>query len=144
MSSATVGWDMSAQTEQHLPDALTDDVRPIELQTENGFSIVRRWEIDKTTPPIDDRYAFIVHDANGAEREVIVDITDNVIAQTHFRTRGRVGPGNTFWICCAERRLANNVWENDDFPEGGRLRIDELDREDVMLALHWGSAAKIQ
>jgi len=115
-------------------------VRPIELQTENGFSIVRRWEIEQKPAPTDGVYPFIVRNPQNEEREIVVAIAHDVVAQTQFRTRGRIQPGSTFWICCAERRLANHLWKHDGFPNDNRLQIEELEREDVMLALRWGSS----
>jgi hypothetical protein len=127
-----------AQIEQPLPNNLTANARPIEMQTENGFSIVRRWESERRPPPTDGVYPFIVRNPTCEEREIIVTVADDVVTQTQFRTRGRIQLGSTFWICCAERRLANHLWKNDDFPSNNRLRIEELERSDVMLALRWG------
>lgn len=90
-------------------------------------------------PPLDGRYAFIVRDPNGKEEEVVVEIADAVLTQTQVRTRNRIQRGNTLWICCAERHLANHVWEKGDLPADNKLTITGLDREDVMLALRWGS-----
>ena len=131
------GKRVRAQTEQSLTNTLTAQVPPIELQTENGFSILRRWEIDGKHPPNDDIYVFIVRNPQGAEHEVVVSVTADLVAQTQVRTRNRIEPGNTFWICCAERHLASHLWEKSDFPVDNRLTITELDREDVMLALRW-------
>ena len=48
-----------------------------------------------------------------------------------------MGPDNSFWICCAERHLANHVWENDGYPQSDNLQVNRLDPEDVMTAIRW-------
>ena len=46
-------------------------------------------------------------------------------------------PHNSFWIYCAERRLAIYLWENNDYPTGDRLTIKTLDPDDCELTLRW-------
>jgi hypothetical protein len=126
-----------AQTEQPLPPERRLDVCPIELQTENGFSIVRQWEAEQKPPPSDGAYPFIVRNPTGEERRIIVTVTDDLVARTQFQTAGRSGRSGDYWIYCAERHLANHLWEADDFPPNDRIRIEELDREDLLSALRW-------
>ena len=128
---------MRAQTEQPLPHERTLDVRPIELQTENGFSIVRQWEAEQKPPPADGTFAFIVRNSNCEERRIIVAVADNLVSRTHFQTAGRPGLSVDYWVYCAERHLANHLWESDDFPPNDSIRIEELDREDLLAALRW-------
>ncbi|HBB98912.1 MAG TPA: hypothetical protein DC054_26340 [Blastocatellia bacterium] len=128
---------MRAQTEQPLPHERTLDVRPIELQTENGFSIVRQWEAEQKPPPSDGTFAFIVRNPNCEERRIIVAVADNLVARTQFQAAGRPRLSGDYWIYCAERRLANHLWENEDFPPNDRIRIEELEREDLLVALRW-------
>ena len=42
-----------------------------------------------------------------------------------------------FWIYAAERHLANYLWEQDNYPPGDKLRVEDLDPEDCILALRW-------
>ncbi|MFN2578849.1 MAG: hypothetical protein ABR607_14305 [Pyrinomonadaceae bacterium] len=110
---------------------------PIQFLTENGFSIVRQWEAEPEPPPADGPYTFIVSNATGEKRRIGVAFTDDVVERTKLRTAGRVGPGSDFWIYCAERCLANHLWENDAFPTNDTIRIEASDREDLLLALRW-------
>lgn len=128
---------MQAQTEQPLSHERTQDVRPIELQTENGFSIVRQWEAEQKPPPADATFPFIVRNPTSEERRVIVVVADSLAARVQFQTAGRRRLSGDYWIYCAERHLANHLWETDDFPPNDRIRIEELDREDLLVALRW-------
>lgn len=123
-----------AQTEQPVPHERTLDVRPIELQTENGFSIVRQWEAEQKPPPSDGTYPFIVRNPTCEERRIIVAVAESLVARTQFQTAGL---SEDYWIYCAERHLANHLGETDDFPPDDRIRIEELDREDLLSALRW-------
>jgi len=46
---------------------------------------------------------------------------------------------SSFWICCAERQLANHIEEHGDCPPDNQLRIDECDAEEIMTAIEWGA-----
>jgi len=126
-----------AQPEQPLPHERTLDVRPIELQTENGFSIVRQWEAEQEPAPSDGTYPFIVSNPAGEGRRIIVVVAADLVVRTQLQGAGRFRLSANYWIYCAERRLANQVWENDDFPLDDRILIEELDREDLLAALRW-------
>jgi len=120
-----------------MPDSVAANTRPIELVTENGFSIWRSWEIDRVPPPLAGGYHFIVRNSQSLEREITVELADDVVVQVEVSTRGRIRQGNTFWICCAEKHLANHVWENDDCPRDGKLRVNRLDPDDLITAIRW-------
>jgi len=128
---------VQAQTEQPLPHERTLDVRPIELQTENGFSIVRQWEAEQKPPPSDGTYPFIVRNPACEERRIIVAVAADLVVRTQLQPAGRFRLSGDYWIYCAERRLANHLWENDDFPLDDRILMEELDREDLLAALRW-------
>ena len=130
---------VSAQSEKYWPDEYAARARPIELLTENGFAIVRQWECAGAPPPSMKPYHFLVSTPQGLEREVVVDVADSLIADVHVRTGGRVSARSSFWICCAERQLANYIWEHDECPPDNKLRIDECDAEALMLAMRWTS-----
>ena len=113
-----------------------DSSDPIEFITENGFSIVRPWESGKSPGPTGGRYRFGVCDGF-IEREVTVEISRHVLTEISLRTRGRLEMSDSFWICCAERHLANYVSEHADFPEDDELIVESLNREDILSALRW-------
>jgi len=72
------------------------------------------------------------------EREITVTIAAELFPDIFRQTRGRISNSCSFWICCAERHLANYLWERDDYPAGDRLAVDYLDPDDVMSAVNWG------
>ncbi len=113
-----------------------DSSDPIEFITENGFSIVRPWESGNSPMPADGRCRFGVSDGF-IEREVTVEVSHRVLTEISWRARGRIEMSDSFWICCAERHLANYVSEHGDFPDDEELIVEKPDREDVLLALRW-------
>ena len=120
-----------------MPNSSQAETRPIELLTENGFSILRLWEIDRTPPPVNGAYPFLVRNPRNSEREITVEISDDLIVQAEMRSRGRILLYSSFWIFCAERHLAIYLWENDDYPPGDRLKVKLLDPDDCDLTLRW-------
>jgi hypothetical protein len=130
---------VSAQTKQNSPDDLTASNRPIELLTENGYAIVRPWEINRGPAPTNGTYSFLVRREQDREREIIVTIAAELFADISLRTRGKISDSCAFWICCAERHLANYLWEKEVYPAGNTLTIDYLDPDDVMSAVNWGT-----
>lgn len=131
---------MRAQSENLIPDSAPANPRPIELVTENGFSILRIWEIRREPLPSAGSYNFMVRRPPSLEREITVEIDGKLVIEIELKTRRRVQPGSTYWMCCAERHLANHLWEEDDYPPGDRVCVDRLDPEDVMSAIRWGAA----
>src|SRR5438874_10930128 len=83
-----------ARCENLQADQSPAKASPIEFLTENGFSIVRQWEAEKTAPPRDGVYAFIVRNPACEERRITVSIADDVVAQAQIRTQGQIQPGN--------------------------------------------------
>lgn len=117
-----------------------DDPNSIEYHTENGFVIVRPWEAKQSSAPAG-AFQFRVQDPEGIEREIRVEISNQLLIETALRARGRIDASSPFWICCAERRLANHLMEHDQFPTANEMKIDTLDREDVLLAIRWRTSA---
>jgi len=131
---------VNAQLQNSLPEGSPAETRPIELQTENGFAISRLWEINRVPPPSDGTYPFLVRSPQNLERIVAVEIADDAVVQIELQTRLRILLSSSFWICCAERHLATYVHENDDFPPGDRLRVEQLSAEECMSAIRWGTS----
>ena len=113
--------------------------RPIEYLTENGFSIVRPGEGDGTAGAPEGRYVFMVRDPRGSEREITVSIAQQAVNEITLRSRGRVSSESSYWICCAERHLAEYLWENDNYPPEEVFKVEQLTPEDVNLAIRWGT-----
>jgi len=114
-----------------------DDPNSIEFHTENGFVIVRPWEAKQSSARATGAFRFRVQNQDGIERDISVEISDQLLAETALRTRGRIAESSQFWICCAERHLANYVSERADFPDNDELIVEELKPEDILLALRW-------
>lgn len=112
--------------------------RPIEFLTENGFAIVRRWEADGSPAPTNGNFCFLVRDPEDTEYQVTVKIASQLIKETEFSTRGRIQRSSSFWICCAERHLADYVEEREHVPDNNKLNLETLNCEAVMLAFRWG------
>lgn len=142
----TVSDDWPAEITVHADDSLAetavhsedDRLGPIEFVTENGFAIVRPWEAASSRAPSEGRCCFQVDAPGGEEREVFVEIADEVGNEMALRTRGRIQLSNPFWICCAERQLAKYLETHDDFPNGNELIVESLDAEEIILAMRWG------
>jgi hypothetical protein len=125
------------QTEQPLPHERTLDVRPIELQTENGFSIVREWEADGGPAPIDGRFSFLVRNPQDLESEVTVEVTGECLQTMPLHARERVPLSNSFWISCAENHLAEYLWEHNAFPIDNKLMVDCASPAEIISATQW-------
>ena len=134
------GTALRAPQSQHTVPSHDDERNSIELLTENDFVIVRPWETKGLAPPANGRFRFLIQDQQGAEREVDVEISDPLLVETIWRTRGRIETSSEFWMCCAERHLADYLMEQGEFPPRNELTVDELDPQDVMLAIRWGKA----
>ena len=129
---------MAVQKEHLEVDVAALRCRPIELITENGFSIVRANEGDGPTRATEDGYVFIVRDPQGSEREITLGIDQHAVNEITQRSRGRVAKESSYWICCAERHLADYLWEVDSYPPDGKLTVEQLTLEDLNLANRWG------
>lgn len=112
--------------------------RPIELITENGFSLVRAADLGDPTPPASASYIFLVRDPDWYELEITVSIDQEFANEITWRSRGCISAESTYWICCAERHLAEYLWENNDYPPGENLIVTQLTPADCDLAIRWG------
>jgi hypothetical protein len=134
--------DRESATRAHPTDltvhSYDDDENAIHFLTENGFVILRPWEANDAVPPAEGAFRFRVQNSDGIDREISVGISNRLLRETARRTHGRIQAASQFWICCAERRLANYLMEQDKFPPANEMMIDMLDREDVLLAIRWG------
>lgn len=114
---------------------------PIEFQTDNGFSIIRLSDIDDSIPATGLVHQFLVRDPDGFELEVTVEITETIAEALARRSRGRLSADSAYWICCAERHLAEYLWDNEDYPPDAKLTVDQPILDDLNLARRWGLEA---
>lgn len=112
--------------------------RPIEFQTNNGFSIVRFSDLNASIPATGLVHLFLVRDPDGFELEVTVEITEMLAEALARRSRGRLSADSSYWICCAERHLAEHLWDNGDYPPDAKLTVEEPILADLNLARRWG------
>src|SRR5437588_11051987 len=122
---------------QIRPDDLAHTRSPIKYLTENGFSIVRVSEIDPSVTDSPSECHFLVQHDDKAEREISVSFDEELIADLRIRRRIPLSETTLFWLVCAEACLANYLWEKNQYPPDGRLNINELSPDQLMLALHW-------
>ncbi len=129
---------MSARKENLEVNSAAARSRPIELITENGFSIVRP---DESEPrrALEGTYVFMVSDPEGSEREITVGIDQQAVNEIILRSGGRISSESTYWICCAERHLAEYLWKNNNYPPDETLRVEQLTLEDLNLGIRWGT-----
>lgn len=110
---------------------------PIQYQTENGFSIIRRCDVDGSFPKDGIEHCFIVRDPDGYELDITVKFETNAAAEVIERSCRRIGFGSSFWVNAAERHLSEYLWEHNDYPPNEELRIKELTIDDIDLARRW-------
>lgn len=128
---------MAVGRRQVTPDCLANKSSPIQYITENGFTIIRLCDIDESITAEGTKHSFVVRDPHGYELEITVDISDAAAAEIIGRSSERLPLNSSYWICCAERHLADYLWENDDYPPEARLKVDVLTLNDLNLARRW-------
>ena len=128
---------MAAKREQLVSDREAARSRPIQLITENDFSIVRTDEVDGASAPTTREYTFLVRDPHGYELDIAVEIDPLVVIEVVKRSEGRISAESSYWICCAERHLASYLLEQDDYPPDGVLKVDRLTPNDLDCAMRW-------
>lgn len=128
---------MAVEREQLVHDSEAARSRPIELITENGFRIVRTDDVGGTNASASRGYTFIVRDRDGYELDVAVAIDRPAVLEVFKRSAGRISNENSYWICCAERHLAEYLWQQDDYPSDDGLKVNQLTPDDLDLARRW-------
>ncbi len=119
------------------PQTVPETVTPIKYLTENGFSIVRKSDVDGLEKDSPGDCRFLVARNNERQREIHVSFADELIAMLRIRRRSPLSEASIFWIVCAESSLATYLWEHDRMPPQDQLVIQELSPDELMLALHW-------
>ena len=127
---------MAVKKEELEVDSAAARSRPIELITENGFSIVRATEIGGANPSAHE-YMFVVRDPHDYELEIMVGIDQAAINEVLLASRGRISSESSYWVACAERHLAEYLGEHDDYPPDATLRVELLTPRDLNLVHRW-------
>ena len=130
---------MAVGGRQVTPDCLANKPSPIQYVSENGFSIIRLCDIDESITAGGTKHFFVVRDPHGYELAITVDVSDSAVAEIISRSGGRLSLNSSYWICCAERHLADYLWENDGYPPEAKLEVEVLTLNDLNLARRWGS-----
>ncbi len=130
---------MSQSRNQLATEYCAVEHRPIEYLTENGFSIMRLCEIDDSIPAVGLVHGFLVRDPDGFELEITVEVADGVAQELASRSRGRLTADSSYWVCCAERHLAEYLCEQEDYPADAALFVDQPSLDDLNLARRWGT-----
>ncbi len=128
---------MAVNREQFVHDSEATRYRPIELITENGFSIVRASDLYGDGAADAREHSFLVRDPHGYELDIAVEIDPSAVIEVLKRSEGRISADSSYWICCAERHLADYLWEQDDYPPAATLKVDQLSPDDLDLARRW-------
>jgi hypothetical protein len=128
---------MVTKREELISDHSPKASAPIEYLTENGFSIIRRCDLDDSISASGTKHFFIVRDPHGYELEIVVEIADEAVSEIIWRSRGRLSLASSYWVALAERHLADYLWNNDDYPPDASLMVDQLTIDDVNLAPRW-------
>ena len=110
---------------------------PIEYLTENDFRIIRRCDVDDSFPKDGLEHCFIVRDPDGYELDITVNFDTRAAAEVIERSRRRIAFESSFWVTAAERHLAEYLWEHNDWPPDGNLRIEQLTLDDIDMAGRW-------
>jgi hypothetical protein len=120
-----------------IPNTSVEPQRPIEFLTENGFSIIRLSEIDRSILAVGATHEFLVRDPHEYELHITVQVSGDAIAEIGRRSRGHISNESSYWISLAERHLATYLWETDDYPPDAKLEVDNLTLDDIDLARRW-------
>ena len=110
---------------------------PIKYLTENGYSIVRRCDLEASVSSGGTEHCFVVRDPDDYELEIMVEISNRAFAEIAARSRGRLSLESSYWITCAERHLADYLREHDDYPPAGRLTVDYVTPDEIKLSQRW-------
>ena len=135
---------MALKSEQLVNDSEAARSRPIELITENGFSIVRACDLracdlDGGSTPEVGSYGFVVCDPHGYELDISVEIDPSTVLEVVKRSAGRISGDSSYWGLLRRTTFGGIPWEYDDYPPAAMLKVDQLSPDDIDLARRWES-----
>jgi hypothetical protein len=115
--------------------ALSGGRPQVQTLTLNGFQILRPRE--PGSPDSGNHVFHVKRHAGGADVVVTVTIDPAIVARVERLSRRTLPPGSGFWTDQAERLLAAYLWSEGHVPDGGRLTVRDVSREDVEAAASW-------
>ncbi len=104
----------------------------IEMVTLNGFRIRRASAARDDSNP--DHLFHVNRFPDDIGTSVTVSIAREAVARVDRLTRRTLPPGGAFWHEQAERLLAAVLWSEGRIPDGGRLTVNDVSRDDIDLA----------
>jgi len=108
----------------------------IQYVTMNGFSYVLAREGEGARPCAPNERRFVVKNPRGLEKEVVVEIDPEAVGYVGRMTRRSLPPESSFWTAQASRLLSTFLWNEGKLPDG-RLRLRDVDRDDLPVAERW-------
>jgi CheY-like chemotaxis protein len=102
--------------------------------TLNGFRIERAAPSGDTPPT---EHVFTVTPPDGRADSVTVAIDPEAVSRVTRLTRRELAPAGAFWRRQAERLLSGYLWSEGRLPQGGRLTVHDVSRDDLDVAIAW-------
>jgi DNA-binding response OmpR family regulator len=125
-----------ARSRGAAPAVPAANARPrIETLTLNGFHIQRSSEAANPAQP--EHVFHVTRFPEHADIVVTVAIAPEAVARVVRLTKRELSPGGAFWHEQAERLLAAFLWSEGRAPDGGRLTVRDISREDLDVAAAW-------
>jgi CheY-like chemotaxis protein/ribosomal protein L31E len=118
------------------PSAREDATEPlIQIITMNGFTIL---ESEGATEEPSER-RFLVKSPAGSEHEVLVEIDEEAVGYVERMTKRHLPAENSFWTSQAQRLLSDYLWTEGRVPPTRKLKIKDVDRDELPIAVRWQS-----
>jgi len=136
MTPDTVRGAVAAALARRAPKALPAPPRAapeIVALTMNGFQIVR---VPGDKDSAEHRFK-VQRFADRSEHEVAVAVEPEAVSRVARLSRKNLPAGGSFWKLQAERTLARHLWNEGQLPEGGRLTLSDISRDDLDVAAIW-------
>ena len=73
----------------------------------------------------------------GGQQNISVRFERSLMTRVDQVRTSHLWIGSRFWAFRAEAHLETYLAENADYPPNGRLMIDELSDDEMLLAAHW-------
>ena len=108
----------------------------VKVVTENGFVIERVCEREAGFSDSASECHFLVVAPSGEERRVVVTFGHEAVRLVqNLRSTRPISLTSPFWLRFAETHLATYLWQENEYPTAGRLKIDQLSGENLRQAI---------